>query len=83
MSTGLSGEDRKNQVKSEAKTEVKPETRTEAFIKQLDISKHERNGSDFANSKYSPLRLGKPLDKIDITYDIESITFKNIISLEQ
>jgi hypothetical protein len=80
VSTGLTGEYRKIQVKSEAKTEVKIETKTEAFIKQLDISQYERSGSDFANPKYSPLRLGKPLEQIDITYDYD---FKRLTLTEK
>lgn len=80
VSTGLTSEFRKTQIQSEAKTEVKPETKTEAFIKQLDLSKYERNGSDFANPKYSPFRLGKPLDKIDIVYDYD---FKRLALTEK
>jgi hypothetical protein len=44
---------------------------TKSFIQKIDISKYEKNGSDFGNPKYSPLRLGKPLNKIDIKYDYD------------
>jgi hypothetical protein len=80
VSTELTSQFHKTQVKPEANAEVKPATKTEAFIKQLDIFKYERNGSDFANPKYSPLRLGKPLDKIDITYDYD---FKQLALTEK
>ncbi|WP_425214644.1 hypothetical protein [Tumidithrix helvetica] len=47
------------------------EIKTENFIQNLDISNYERNGSDVRNPRYSPLRLGKPLEEIDITYDYD------------
>ena len=72
LSTRLNGESNKSHLK--------PESKTEAFIKQLDISNYERNGSDLANPKYSPLRLGKPLEKIDITYDYD---FKRLALTEK
>ena len=44
---------------------------TKDFIQKIDISKYEKSGFDFGNSKYSPLRIGKTLEEIDITYDYD------------
>jgi hypothetical protein len=44
---------------------------TKHFIQEIDISKYEKSGSDFGNPKYSPLRIGKTLEEIDITYDYD------------
>jgi hypothetical protein len=44
---------------------------TKDFIQKIDISKYEKSGSDFGNPKYSPLRIGKTLEEIDITYDYD------------
>jgi hypothetical protein len=54
--------------------------KTKEYIKNLDISKFERNGSDYANPKYSPLRLGKPLEQIDVVYDYD---FKRLAQIEE
>jgi hypothetical protein len=45
--------------------------KTKEYITNLDISKFERNGSDYANPKYDPLRLGKPMKQIDRVYDYD------------
>jgi len=45
--------------------------KTNLFIQNIDISKYEKSGSDFGNPKYSPLRIGKTLEEIDITYDYD------------
>ena len=45
----------------------------------MTVETFERNGSDFTNSKYSPLRLGKPLEKIDRVYDYD---FKRLAQVE-
>jgi hypothetical protein len=44
---------------------------TTAFLDRLDIARYERNGTDYTNPAYSPLRLGKPLDALDTTYDYD------------
>ena len=36
------------------------------FIKNLDIRKYETNGTDYANPKYNPERIGKRIEEIDI-----------------
>ncbi|WP_172641454.1 hypothetical protein [Nostoc sp. PCC 7107] len=54
--------------------------KTENYIKNFQIAKYERQGTDFYNPKYSPLRLGKPLEKIDITYDYD---FNRLLKVEQ
>lgn len=42
---------------------------TEDYLQRFDPNRYMRAGTDFFNPKYSPDRLGKPLDKIDITFD--------------
>ena len=54
--------------------------KTKDYITNLDISKFERNGSDFTNPTYSPLRLGKPLEHIDNVYDYD---FGHIAQIEE
>jgi hypothetical protein len=54
--------------------------KTKEHIRNLDISKFERNGSDFTNPTYSPLRLGKPLEHIDIVYDYD---FQRLAQIEE
>jgi hypothetical protein len=54
--------------------------KTKDYITNLDISKFERNGSDFTNPTYSPLRLGKPLEHIDKTYDYD---FQRLAQIEE
>jgi len=56
------------------------DSKTEEYIRNLDISKFERNGSDFTNPKYSPLRLGKPMEQIDKVYDYD---FERIVRTEK
>lgn len=56
------------------------DSETEEYIRNLDISKFERNGSDFTNPTYSPLRLGKPLEHIDIVYDYD---FQRLAQIEE
>src|SRR4051794_34762880 len=47
------------------------EDRTRSFIRALDISAYERNGTDYTNPKFSPLRLGKPFRAIDQNLDYD------------
>jgi len=54
--------------------------KTKDYITNLDISKFERNGSDFTNPKFSPLRLGKPLEHTDIDYDYD---FQRLAQIEE
>jgi len=54
--------------------------KTKEHIRNLDISKFERNGSDFTNPLFSPLRLGKPLEHIDNVYDYD---FGHIAQIEE
>lgn len=56
------------------------DSKTEEYIRNLDISKFERNGSDFTNPKYSPLRLGKPMEQIDKVFDYD---FERIVRTEK
>ena len=44
---------------------------TEDYIKNFDIDRFETLGSDFTNPKYSPYRLGKALEDIDVVYDYD------------
>jgi hypothetical protein len=53
---------------------------TEEFIKNLDITKYERNGTDYANPKYNPERIGKPLEEIDREYDFD---FERLAQVEK
>ena len=50
---------------------VNEDLKTKEYITNLDISKFERNGSDYANPKYSPLRLSKPMEQIDKVFDYD------------
>ncbi|BBC22739.1 hypothetical protein [Pseudanabaena sp. ABRG5-3] len=54
-------------------SKLRDDIKTEAFIKELNIYRYEHNGSDFGNQKYSPLRIGKSLKNIDITYDYDFV----------
>jgi hypothetical protein len=61
--------DNTNNVKAEIElTQTNP---TEEFIKNLDIRKYETNGTDYANPKYNPERIGKRIEEIDIVYDYD------------
>jgi hypothetical protein len=42
---------------------------TEDYLHRFDPDKYKHAGTDFFNPRYSPDRLGKPRDQIDITYD--------------
>ena len=42
---------------------------TEDYLRRFDPNRYMRAGTDFFNPRYSPARLNKPLDQIDITYD--------------
>jgi hypothetical protein len=59
---------------------TKQNNKTTRYIKNLDIKKFEQNGSDFTNHKYSPLRLGKPLEQIDRVYDYD---FEQLAQIEK
>ena len=55
-------------------TKLTQTTPTEKFIKNLDITKYETNGTDYANPKYDPERIGKPIEEIDVyDYDFERL----------
>ncbi|MFA5136560.1 MAG: hypothetical protein WC489_04160 [Patescibacteria group bacterium] len=54
-------------------------TDTEKYIKNLDLTKFEKQGTDFANERYAPERIGKQIDKIDMVYDYD---FKRLNKLE-
>jgi hypothetical protein len=56
------------------------DSKTEEYIKNLDISKFEKNGSDYADPRYSPLRLGKAKEQIDKVYDYD---FEHIACMEE
>ncbi len=45
---------------------------TEDYLQRFDPKKYMLAGTDFFNPKYSPYRLVKPLDQIDITFDYPS-----------
>ena len=61
--------------------------KTYLFIKNLDIPRYERNGSDFTSPRYSPSRLKKPLENIDevCDYDFELLddTYKKLDGLDR
>lgn len=42
---------------------------TEEYVRRFDPERYMRAGTDFFNPRYSPARVNKPLDQIDITYD--------------
>ena len=44
---------------------------TEEYTSSFDPTKYEVAGTDFFNQRYSPDRLHKPRDQIDITYDFD------------
>ena len=54
--------------------------KTKEYITNLDISKFERNGSDFTGPKYSPFRLGKSLEQIDVVNDYD---FQRLAQIEK
>lgn len=51
---------------------------TEEYIDSFDPKKYEIAGTDFFNERYSPRRLKKPLNKINITYDFDFDHLKNV-----
>ena len=54
------------QVRQEA---AQAQSVTQNYIHNFDPEQYMRAGTDFFNPRYSPLRLNKPLDQIDRTYD--------------
>lgn len=42
---------------------------TEEYLSRFDPERYMRIGTDYFNPRYSPSRLNKPVDQIDITYD--------------
>lgn len=44
---------------------------TQQYLAQLDLDTFTSRGSDYANPEFSPLRLGKPLEKIDTIFDYD------------
>ncbi|WP_202731990.1 transglutaminase domain-containing protein [Achromobacter xylosoxidans] len=42
---------------------------TEEYLSRFDPERYMRIGTDYFNPRYSPSRLNKPIDQIDITYD--------------
>ena len=59
-------------------SKLRDDIKTESFIQELNIYRYEYNGSDFHNQKYSPLRIGKSLKNIDITYDYDFVRLAKI-----
>ncbi len=47
------------------------EAKTAAYISSLDLRTFELRGSDFVAERFSPTRIGKPLDEIDRVYDYD------------
>ncbi len=50
-------------------------SKTQEFLKNLDLARYIRNGTDFTNPDYTPegsaQRVGKPLEKVDIVFDYD------------
>jgi hypothetical protein len=44
---------------------------TDAYLAGLDVRRFERQGTDYTNPAYSPLRLGKPLAELDVVWDYD------------
>lgn len=44
---------------------------THEYLQRLDLARMRQLGMDFSNPRYSPLRLKKPLNKIDVVYDYD------------
>ncbi|MGE0142245.1 MAG: hypothetical protein AB7I19_17735 [Planctomycetota bacterium] len=44
---------------------------TTAFLHRLDLGHMARRGSDYCSSELSPLRLGRALDQLDVTFDFD------------
>ena len=44
---------------------------TANYLAALDVRRFERQGTDYTNPAYSPVRLGKPLDQLDTVYDYD------------
>ena len=62
--------------KPEAEEFLEPDSAaTDEYLSHLDIREFERNGSDFSNPKFSPLRIGVPLEKLNVAvdYDFQSV----------
>jgi hypothetical protein len=60
-----------NTNNTKAETQLTQTNPNEEFIKNLDITKYETNGTDYANPKYNPERIGKRIEEIDIVYDYD------------
>jgi hypothetical protein len=44
---------------------------TDEYVARLDVRRFERQGTDYTNPAYSPLRLGKPLAELDAVWDYD------------
>lgn len=44
---------------------------TDEYLAALDVRRFERQGTDYTNPAYSPLRLGKPLANLDTVWDYD------------
>lgn len=47
------------------------QVKTRAYLDDLSLQRFEMRGSDYTNPRYSPGRLGKPLDRINRTRDYD------------
>lgn len=44
---------------------------TDEYLAGLDVRRFERQGTDYTNPAFSPLRLGKPLADLDVVWDYD------------
>jgi hypothetical protein len=44
---------------------------TERYLSTVSVERFERRGTDYTNERYNPIRIGKPIDQIDVTYDYD------------
>lgn len=51
---------------------------TEEYIRKFEPKSYELAGTNFFNERYSPLRLNKPLDEIDTTFDYDFTYLKQV-----
>ncbi len=58
-------------VKLQAPKSAVRQVSTEEYIESFNPKKYEIAGTDFFNERYSPHRLNKPLNQIDITFDFD------------
>ncbi|MGH8643580.1 MAG: hypothetical protein ACREX4_03610, partial [Gammaproteobacteria bacterium] len=57
--------------------------KTRAYLGDLSLQRFEAQGADFNNARYNPMRLGKPLDKLNVVMDYDfDLVDKTIQKLE-